>query len=212
MSTEEKEEFVLDGEKEIVRDFVFLGAKIEYSGSSRGENNVEMICIRESGNDRAIQDMEIYITITTKCRILNALAFPVLLYGCDSWTIRKAERRRIDSFELWCWRRLIRISWTARRTNKSVIKEIKSTSPLEALTKKQQLSYPAKRKGPLCWEWVEAQERLADHENAGKMTSMVYQKVHSLNYVVQQGSRGMEEEDRDKHQKSGITLRDKVTR
>ena len=61
-------------------------------------------------------------TITTKCRILNALAFPVLLYGCDSWTIRKAERIILDSFELWCWRRLIRISWTARRTHKSVIK------------------------------------------------------------------------------------------
>ena len=69
-------------------------------------------------------------TITTKCRILNALAFPVLLYGCDSWTIRKAERIILDSFELWCWRRLIRISWTARRTHKSVIKEIKSTSSL----------------------------------------------------------------------------------
>ena len=82
-----------------------------------------------------------YITITTKCRIVNALVFPVVLYGCESWTIRKAERRRIDSFELWCWRRLLRIPWTARRTNKSVIEEIKVTNPLEALIKKQQLSY-----------------------------------------------------------------------
>ena len=81
------------------------------------------------------------ITITTKCRIVNALVFPVVLYGCESWTIRKAERRRIDGFELWCWRRLLRIPWTARRTNKSVIEEIKATTPLEALIKKQQLSY-----------------------------------------------------------------------
>ena len=81
------------------------------------------------------------ITITTKCRIVNALMFPVVLYGCESWTIRKAERRRIDSFELWCWRKLLRIPWTARRTNKSVIEEIKVTNPLEALTKKQQMSY-----------------------------------------------------------------------
>ena len=80
------------------------------------------------------------ITITTKCRIVNAFVFPVVLYGCESWTIRKAERRRIDSFELWCWRRLLRIPWTARRTNKSAIDEIKTTSG-EALIKKQQLSY-----------------------------------------------------------------------
>ena len=62
-----------------------------------------------------------YITITTKCGIVNALGFPVVLYGCESWTITKSERRIIDSVELWCWRRLLRKAWTARRTNKSVI-------------------------------------------------------------------------------------------
>ena len=82
-----------------------------------------------------------YTTITTKCRILNALVFSVVLYVCESWTIRKAERRRIDSFELWCWRRLLRIPWTARRTNKPVTESIKATNPLETLIKKQQLSY-----------------------------------------------------------------------
>ena len=81
------------------------------------------------------------ITITAKWRIVNALVFPVVLYGCESWTIRKAERINIYSFELWCWRRLLRIPWTARRTNKSVIEEIKGTNQLEALIKKQQLSY-----------------------------------------------------------------------
>ena len=85
------------------------------------------------------------ITITTKCRIVNALVSPVVLYGCESGTIRKAERRRIDSFELWCWRRLLRIPWTARRTNKSVIEEINANNPLEA-TAVIFRTYHAKRK------------------------------------------------------------------
>ena len=142
MSTEEIEEFELDGESvEIVRDFVFLGAKIEDSGSCKGDilrrlalGRASMTGLNKIGK---VKD----ITITTKCRIVNALVFLVVLYGCESWTMRKAERSRIDIFELWCWRRLLRIPWIARRTNKSVIEEIKATNPLEALIKKQQLSY-----------------------------------------------------------------------
>ena len=134
ISTEEIEEFELDGENvEIVRDFVFLGAKIEDSGSCKGDilrrltlGRAAMTGLNKIGKDKDI-------TITTKCRIVNALVLPVVLYGCESWTIRKAERRTIDSFELWCWRRLLRIPWTARRTNKSVIEEIKTTNPIEAL-------------------------------------------------------------------------------
>ena len=128
MSTEEMEEFELDGEKvEIVRDFVFLGAKIEDSGSCKGEILRRLALGRAAmtGLNKIWKDKD--ITITTKCRIVNAFVFPVVLYGCESWTIRKAERRIIDSFELWCWRRLLRIPWTARITNKSVIDEIKTT-------------------------------------------------------------------------------------
>ena len=142
MSTEEIEEFELDGENiAIVRDFVFLGAKTEDSGSCKGEILRRLALGRAAmtGLNKIWKDKD--ITITTKCRIVNALVFPVVLYGCESWTIRKVERRRIDSFELWCWRRLLRIPWTARRTNKSVIEEIKPTNPLEAQIKKQQLSY-----------------------------------------------------------------------
>ena len=142
MSTEEMEEFELDGENvEVVRDFVFLGAKIEDSDSCKGELSRLLALGRAAmtGLNKIWKDKD--ITITTKCRIVNALVFPVVLCGCESWTIRKAERRRIDSFELWCWRRLLRIPWTARRTNKSVVDEIKTTNPLEALIKKQQLSY-----------------------------------------------------------------------
>ena len=142
MSTEEMEEFELNGENvEIVRDFVFLGAKIEDPGSCKGEILRRLALGRAAltGLNKIRKDKD--ITITTKCRIVKALVSPVVLYGCESWTIRKPERRRIDSFELWCWRRLLRIQWTARRTNKSVIDEIKTTNPLEALIKKQQLSY-----------------------------------------------------------------------
>ena len=131
MSAEEIEEFELNGEKlEIVRDFIFLGAKIEDSGSRKGEILRRLALGRAAmtGLNKMWKDKD--ITITTKCRIVNALVFPVVLYGCESWTIRKAERRRIDSFELWCWRRLLRISWTARKTNKLIIEEIKATNPL----------------------------------------------------------------------------------
>ena len=142
MSTEEIEEFELDGEKvEIVRDVVFLGAKIEDSGSCKGDILRQLALGRAAmtGLNKIWKDKD--ITITAKCRRVNALAFPVVRYGCESWTIRKAERG-IDSFQLWCWRRLLRIPWTARtESNKSVIEEIKPTNTLEALIKKQQLSY-----------------------------------------------------------------------
>ena len=125
MSTEEIEEFEIDVEKVgVVRDFVFLGAKIEDSGSCKGDILRRLASGRAAmtGLNKIWKDKDI-----TKCRIVNTLVFPVVLYGCESWTIRKAERRRIDSFESWCWRRLLRIPWTARRTNKSVIEEIIAT-------------------------------------------------------------------------------------
>ena len=151
MSNEEIEDFELDGEKvEIVRDVVFLGANIEDSGSCKGGILRRLALGRAAmtGLNKIWKDK--YITITTNCRIVNTLVFPVVLYGCESWTIRKAERRIIDSFEMRCWRRLLRIPWTARRTNKSVIEEIKPTYSLEAIIKKQTTvivwSYQAKGK------------------------------------------------------------------
>ncbi len=122
MSTEEIDEFEVDEEKVgVVRDFVFLGAKIDDTGSCKGEILRRFALGRAAmtGLNKIWKNKD--ITIATKCRIVNALVFPVVLYGCESWTIRKAERRRIDSFELWCWRRLLQIPWTARRTSKSVI-------------------------------------------------------------------------------------------
>ena len=81
------------------------------------------------------------ITLPTKVHLVKAMVFPVVMYGCESWTIKKAEHRRIDAFELWCWRRLLRIPWTARRCNQSILKEISPGYSLEGLMLKVKLQY-----------------------------------------------------------------------
>ena len=81
------------------------------------------------------------ITLPTKVRVVKAMVFPVVMYGCESWTIKKAESRRIDAFELWCWRRLLRVPWTARRSNQSILKEISPEYSLEGLMLKLKLQY-----------------------------------------------------------------------
>ena len=81
------------------------------------------------------------ITLPTKVRLVKALVFPVIMYGCESWTIRKAECQRIDAFELWCWRRLLRVPWTARRLNQSILKKMSPEYPLEGLMLKLKLQY-----------------------------------------------------------------------
>ena len=81
------------------------------------------------------------ITFPTKGRLVKAMVFPVVMYGCESWTVKKAERRRIDAFKLWCWRRLLRVPWTARRSNQSILKEISPGCSLEGLMLKLKLQY-----------------------------------------------------------------------
>ena len=81
------------------------------------------------------------ITLPTKVHLVKAMVFPVVMYGCENWTIKKAERRRIDAFELWCWRRLLRVPWTARRSNQSILKEISPECSLEGLMLKLKLQY-----------------------------------------------------------------------
>ena len=81
------------------------------------------------------------LTLSTKVHLVKAMAFPVVMYGCESWTIKKAERQRIDAFELWCWRRLLRVPWTARRSNQSILKEVSPGYSLEALMLKRKLQY-----------------------------------------------------------------------
>ena len=89
------------------------------------------------------------ITVPTKVRLVKAMVFPVVMYGCESWTVKKAERRIIDAFELWCWRRLLRVPWTARRSNQSILKEISPGCSLEGLM----LTH---WKRPWCWEGLGA--------------------------------------------------------
>ena len=82
------------------------------------------------------------ITLLTKVRIVKAMAFPIVMYGCESWTIKKAERQRTDVFELWCWRRLLRVPWTARRSNQSILKEVNPEYLLEGLMLKLPIIWP----------------------------------------------------------------------
>ena len=104
------------------------------------------------------------ITLPTKVHLVKAVVFPVVTYGCESWTIKKAECRRIDPFELWCWRRLLRFPWTARRSNQSILKEINPEYSLEGLILKLKFQYlatwweePTHWKRPLCWERLRAE-------------------------------------------------------
>ena len=103
------------------------------------------------------------ITLPIKVCLVKALVFPVAMYGCEHWTIKKAEHQRIDAFELWCWRRLLRVPWTARRSNQSILKEIRPECSLEGLMLKLKLQilWPANSKSWLiwkdwCWEWLKA--------------------------------------------------------
>ena len=89
--------------------------------------------------DRILKSRD--ITLPTKVRLVKAMVFPVVMYGCEGWTVKKAERRRIDAFELWCWRRLLRVPWTARRSNQSILKEISPGISLEGLMLKLKLQY-----------------------------------------------------------------------
>ena len=115
----------IDGEKvKTVTDFIFLGSKITADGDCSHEIKRHLLLGRKAMTnlDSILKSRD--ITLLTKVCIVKAIVFPVVMYGCDSWTIMKAEYRRIDAFKLWCWRRLLRIPWTARRSNQSIIKEV----------------------------------------------------------------------------------------
>jgi len=117
----------LDGEiMEIVTDFIFLGSKITADGDCSHEIKRHLLLQRKvmTNLDSILKSRD--ITLPTKVHLVKAMVFPVVMYGCESWTVKKAERRRIDAFELWCWRRLLRVPSTTRRSNQSILKEIKS--------------------------------------------------------------------------------------
>ena len=122
-------------------DFIFLGSKITADGDCSHEIKRCLLCGRNvmTNLDRILQSRD--ITLLTKVCLVKAMFFLLVMYGCESWTIQKAESQRIDAFELWCWRRLLRVPWTARKSNQSVLKEISPEYSLEGLMLKVKLQY-----------------------------------------------------------------------
>ncbi|KAK9407348.1 Reverse transcriptase domain-containing protein [Crotalus adamanteus] len=132
----------IDGEEmEVVTDFIFLGSKITSDGDCRQEIKRRLLLGRKAMTnlDSILKSRD--ITLPTKVCIVQAMVFPVAMYGCESWTIRKAERQRIEAFELWCWRRLLRVPWSARHSNRSVLEEINPDCSLEGQILKLKLKY-----------------------------------------------------------------------
>ena len=109
---------------ETVADFIFLGSKITADGDCSHEIKRHLLLGRKvmTNLDSIFKSRD--ITLSTEVHLVKALVFPVIMYGCESWTVKKVERQRINVFELWCWRRLLRVPWTARRSNQSILKEI----------------------------------------------------------------------------------------
>ena len=132
----------IDGETvETVSDFIFLGSKITTDGDCSHEIKRCLLLGRKVMTivDSILKSRD--ITLPTTVHLVKAVVFPVVMYGCESWIIKKAERQTIDAFELWCWRRLLRIPWTARRSNQSILKEISPGCSLEGLLLRLKFQY-----------------------------------------------------------------------
>ena len=129
----------IDGE--IVADFNLGGSKITAGGDCSHEIKRHLLLGRKAMINLHIILKSRDITLPTKVCLVKAMVFPVVMYGCESWTVKKAERQRIDAFQLWCWRRLLRVPWTARRSSQSILKEISPGCSLEGLMLKMKLQY-----------------------------------------------------------------------
>ena len=151
----------IDGET--VADFIFGGSKITADGDFSHEIKRCLLLGRKvmTNLDSILKSRD--IILPTKVHLVKAMVFPVVMYACESWTVKKAEHRIIDAFELWCWRRLLRVPWTARRSNQFIPKEISPECSLEGLMLKQKLLYfghlmqrADSLKRPWCWERLKA--------------------------------------------------------
>ena len=132
----------IDGETvKTVSDFIFLGSKITADGDCSHEIKRRLLLGGKlmTSLDSILKSRD--ITLPTKVRLVKAMVFPVVMYGCESWTVKKPEHQRINAFELWCWRRLLRVPWTARRSNQSILKEIRPGCSLEGMMLKLKLQY-----------------------------------------------------------------------
>ena len=126
---------------EAVRYFIFLGSKITADGDCSHEIKRHLLLGRKAMTNLDSVLKSIDITLPTKLHIVKTMVFPVVIYGCESWTIKKVEHQIIDDFELWCWRRCLRVPWTARKSNQSILKKINPEYPLERLMMKLKLQY-----------------------------------------------------------------------
>ena len=126
---------------ETVTDFIFLGSKITSDSDCSHEIQKRLLLGRKvmTNLDGILKGRD--ITLPTKVRLVKAMVFPVVMYGCESWTVKKSECQRIDAFKLWCWRRLLGVPWTARRSSQSILKEISPGCSLEGLMLKLKLQY-----------------------------------------------------------------------
>ena len=132
----------IDGETvETVADFILEGFKITADGDCRHGIKRCLVLERKGVTNLNSILKSRDITLPTRVHLVKAMVFPVVMYGCESWSKKKAERQRIDAFELWCWRRLLRVPWTARRSNQSILKEISPLCSLEGLMLKLKLQY-----------------------------------------------------------------------
>ena len=163
---------------ETVSDFIFLGSKITADGDCSHEIKRRLLLGRKAMTnlDSILKSRD--ITLPTKVCLVKAMVFPVILCGCESWAIKKAEPWGIDAFELWCWRRLLRVPWTARRSNQPILKEISPGCSLEGLMLKLKLQYfghlceqPTHWKRPWCWERLRAGREEGDRAWDGCMAS-----------------------------------------
>ena len=126
---------------ETATDFIFLASKITADGECSHEIKRHLLLRRKARTNLDSIFKSRDITLPTKVRLVKAMVFPVVVYGCESWTRKKAEHQRIDAFELWCWRRLLRVPWTARRSNQSTLKEISPECSLEGQMLKLKFQY-----------------------------------------------------------------------
>ena len=132
----------IDGETvDTVSDFILGGSKITVDGDCSHEIKRRLLLGRKVLTNLNSIFKSRDITLPTKVHLVKAMVFPVVMYGCESWTVKKAKHRRIDAFEVWCWRRLLRVPWTARRSNQSILKEISPGISLEGMMLKLKLQY-----------------------------------------------------------------------
>ena len=153
------------GKVEVVTDFIFLGSRITADGDCSHEIKRHLLLGRKAMTNLGSILESWDITLPTKVHLVKAVVFPVVMYGCESWTKKKADRQRINAFELWCWRRLLRVPWTTKRSNQSIIKEINSEYSYEGLMLRLKLQYfghlmrradSLEKTLPWCWERLSA--------------------------------------------------------